>query len=342
MTTLGVCSKCMNVTRQVDVHCPGFAAANLYECNYTLPSGRSLNGVGFAPGGAGPMQATRWNSSATGPLLAVSPGGGLAATLTSFGAVQIKQEADVQSTLRNPIAWECELFLCEKVYENLVSTNGRVGINQIKQELLFTPDDGTSWHDTLTESMVSYYNLRTHSSSSNTTYQVNALDYDRISIYLFELFSYSWIDKGVQSNNDPGSTSPNLGWELADARDFGQTVQNIAYSMTEVIRNSRNSTQVVGQAFKTRTYIHVQWGWIALPLGITVLNTVLLAVMVVRRRRSEIPAWKNSNLALLLYDVSGWNPTSRVLQGPSALEKEAREVSVVLSKNAEDATFIGN
>ncbi|KAI0443051.1 hypothetical protein F4803DRAFT_561858 [Xylaria telfairii] len=330
ITTLGVCSDCTNVTLQTDVECGARTSANLFKCDYSFPSGRNLSGIGFAPGGAGPMQPTRWNSSSDIPPFVVSPDTGSVAALTSFRAIQIAAGDNVQSLLRRPVAWECALTLCENKYENVAAINGLISLPKPRQEDLFISGRVAN----------NYELIKKNSSSPNTTYKINAQDYVSLAIYLTELFSWSWIDNGVRVGDNNGATSPNLGWQFADAKDFGHTVSNIATSMTEAIRNSRNSTSVSTYASRTRTYIEVQWGWIVLPLTLTVLNTLLVAFMVIKRTQSNIPIWKNSTLALLLYDVPGWTPTTRILNGTSTLEKEAENVSVTLSANIEDLEFI--
>ncbi|KAI0534234.1 hypothetical protein GGR58DRAFT_520547 [Xylaria digitata] len=331
ITTLGVCAACMNVTRQINVTCPGFTSANLYQCDYSFPLGPNLSALAFAPGGAGPMQLARWNSSA---FFESSFGGpGSVANFLSFNTVQIA--AGNKSSLRSPIAWKCALTLCEKTYKNVTATNGLVSLPIPEQETLSIveqlQDDGVA----------DYYTLKTNINSSSTIYKINSQDYYSLASYLWELFSYSWIAMGVQNptNSNTDSTTPNLGWQFADSVDFGQTVSNIAYAMTEVIRNSRNSTLVTGDAFSSKVYIEVRWGWIALPLALTIISSALVIFMVVKRDRRNIPVWKNSTLALLLYDIPNWTPTTRVLEGRSALEKEAQNVSVKLSDDSEALRF---
>ncbi|KAF2972263.1 hypothetical protein GQX73_g1267 [Xylaria multiplex] len=251
----------------------------------------------------------------------------------SFNAVQIA--AGNTSSLRSPIAWKCALALCEKTYKNVTEMNGRISLPIPDQETLSIVEKLQD------DDVADYYTLKTNTSSSSTIYKINAQDYNSLASYLWELFSYSWIAKGVQNptNSNTDSTTPNLGWQFAESVDFGQTVSNIAYAMTEVIRNSRNSTLVAGDAFSSKVYIEVRWGWVALPLTLTIISSALVIFMVVRRDRRNIPVWKNSTLALLLYDIPNWTPTTRVLEGRSALEKEAQNVSVKLSDDLEALRF---
>ncbi|KAI0474236.1 hypothetical protein F4859DRAFT_514778 [Xylaria cf. heliscus] len=334
ITTLGVCGGCSNVTLQTKVSCPGFTRANIYQCDYSFPSGHNLSGVGFTPGGAGSMQPTRWNSSSNVPMAVVENTPGSVASLTTFRAVQIAAGENVSYVLRRPIAWECDLALCENTYENVESINGRINLPKPRQEALFVGD----YHPKTQGSL--YWELRTSSNSSTSKYMINPQDYTSLSSYLGELFSWAWIDKGVLFGINTASTTPNLGWQFTESKDFGQTVSNIALSMTDSMRNSRNSTPVATHASETRTYIEVQWGWVALPVGLTVLNTIFVAAMVVKGRQSNVPIWKNSSLALLLYNVAGWAPTTRVLDGSSALNKEAEKISVKMSDNIGDLVFV--
>lgn len=72
----------------------------------------------------------------------------------------------------------------------------------------------------------------------------------------------------------------------------------------------------------------------------TVISVLLVASMVIQKNRSDLPVWKNSTLAVLLYSVAGWRPTTSVLEGPSALKNEAQSISVTLCGDREELEFV--
>ncbi|KAI1078724.1 hypothetical protein F5B20DRAFT_201562 [Whalleya microplaca] len=354
VTTLGICAQCTDITQQVNTSCPGPTTANhgQYQCDYGMPSGRNLSGFGFKAGATGDFFPTRWNSSATSASASTSGNSSAAAALTYIEAVQLKENydygtADISSVLRAPTAWTCMFVLCAKTYEILSMTNGEVSVSEPVEDLLIRTDNITQVDAPIgggLSGLSTIQGLRVNSSSSSTsTHFINSADFANLGNYLTELFSTGWGARGFgASNRIAQATAPNLGWALSEAENLNQTVRNIAESMTEIIRNSRNSTAIAGQAFRTRTYIEVQWGWVALPLTLTILSLLLIMLMVIRTNRSDLPLWKNSSIALLFHRVDGWAPEGEALQSPSALEKEVRGVSIMLPKDSQDLTFVKN
>ncbi|GAP87558.2 hypothetical protein SAMD00023353_0900210 [Rosellinia necatrix] len=172
IATLGVCSACMNVTLQIEVECPRDESANLSRCYYTFPSGGNLSAVAFTPGGAGAKQPTRWNSSATFPpsLVEGSPMENETAALASFNAIQIVGDGSSTALLQNPIAWQCALAFCEKIYRNVTAENGLVRFPASDQGILSIME-GNACDET------QCYTLKTNSSPPLTTYKVNTQDY---------------------------------------------------------------------------------------------------------------------------------------------------------------------
>ncbi|KAI1501475.1 hypothetical protein F5X99DRAFT_409059 [Biscogniauxia marginata] len=69
---------------------------------------------------------------------------------------------------------------------------------------------------------------------------------------------------------------------------------------------------------------------------------MLVVFMLLKTKREEhLPVWKNSSLAMLAHRVEGWGPRAeRASQGPSGLEREARDVPVTLSRNPDELVFV--
>ncbi|KAF3061486.1 hypothetical protein GL218_03677 [Daldinia childiae] len=316
ITTLGVCADCTDVTPQVNISCPGPTEANhgQYQCDYGMPSGRSD------------------------------------ALLAYVEAVQLKAAFDygtddMSSILRQPTAWTCTFALCAKTYDSLSMTNGEISTSTPTENLMVLTGNitnGTTPVGGGLSGLSFYQGLRANSSSSSEdTYRINQADYANLANYLSELFSTGWGERGFgASNRVQQSTAPNLGWGLSEADDLAQTVRSIAEGMTEIMRNSRNSTPIAGEALRTQVYIEVQWGWVALPITLIVLSLFLLVVMVVRTHRSDLPVWKSSSIALLSHEVNGWTPGSGVMRETSTLNKEARDISVRLLSDSQDMRFV--
>ncbi|KAI0852740.1 hypothetical protein F5Y00DRAFT_272400 [Daldinia vernicosa] len=353
ITTLGVCADCTNVTRQVNITCPGPTVANhgQYQCDYGMPSGRNISGFMFRAGASGDVFPTRWNSSALS--LGDNPGdAGSDALLAYIEAVQLKAAFDygtddMSSVLRQPTAWTCSFALCAKTYDSLSMTNGEMSTSTPTEDIMVLTGNTTNQTTPVgggLSGLSFYQGLKVNSSSSSEdAYRINQADYANLANYLTELFSTGWGERGFgASNRVQQSTAPNLGWGLSEAEDLAQTVRSIAEGMTEIMRNSRNSTPIAGEALRTRVYIEVQWGWMALPLTLIVLSLFLLVVMVVRTHRSDLPVWKSSSIALLSHEVIGWAPGDGVLRETSTLQKEAKDISVTLPNGSQDMRFFKN
>ncbi|KAK3322972.1 hypothetical protein B0H66DRAFT_620990 [Apodospora peruviana] len=85
---------------------------------------------------------------------------------------------------------------------------------------------------------------------------------------------------------------------------------NLAATVSAQIRadkpgDNKNLTMVAGNAFMKETYIQVRWGWLVLPLAVTLMTAGLLVVTVILTR--DKPLYKTSVLALLKYRFAGTN-----------------------------------
>ncbi|KAI1328637.1 hypothetical protein F5Y16DRAFT_398089 [Xylariaceae sp. FL0255] len=331
MTMLGVCGSCTNVTDQVK--CPE------YRC------------WSFAH--------DRWNSSSLDTPVLSSPilPANSTAILTYFDAVQIPADPNGSlNVLQRPVAWTCAIDICAKTYDYVNITDGQVSLPTPREETVYIVRNMTDESPNNTSTNF-YYPLRTANNTNTTssinnmtpiadlTFKINDVDYHNMAEYLQTLFQYSWIDGGVDADEDIISAAvnpivPNLGWEFDDAADLNKLIENMATAMTEVIRNSQNATNVIATAaLRTRTYIEVQWIWLIYPLATVLLSALLVVAMVVRTALSDVPVWKNSVLSLLTYKIPAWTPSPEALRGPSRLKREAKGVEAVLSEDPENLVF---
>ncbi|KAI1473816.1 hypothetical protein F4774DRAFT_402981 [Daldinia eschscholtzii] len=351
ITTLGVCADCTDVTQEVNITCPGPTEENhgQYQCDYGMPSGGNTSSFIFRAGASGDLFPTRWNSSALS--LGETPGdAGSHALLTYIEAIQLKaaldyDSDDVSSVLRQPTAWTCTFSLCAKTYSGLSMTNGVTRTSKPTEDLMVLTGDNTNGTSPIGEGLTglsSYIGLKVNSSSSSEgAYRINQADYANLANYLTELFSTGWGERGFgASSSVQKSAAPNLGWAFSGAEDMAQVVGNIAESMTEIMRNSRNSTPITGEALRSQVYIEVQWGWMALPLTLIALSLFLIIVIVVRTYRSDLPVWKSSSIALLSHEVNGWTPGSGAVRETSTLQKQAKDITVTLSNGSRGMGFV--
>ncbi|KAI0532052.1 hypothetical protein GGR58DRAFT_491644 [Xylaria digitata] len=281
------------------------------QCDYYFPSGKSVSWFNSEYGAQGGFYPTLWNSSATslvrGPDSVGDPGS--PADLVSFDAIQLSRVLYSGPTELRPdayVAWSCLMSLCAKTYDTVDITNGVTNIPNPRIQPLMDSGVISSITD-YRDYVLLFRHLRDYSNNSESEYLINVADHSNIAAYLAEIFSTGWGEQGLGvSNSIPYATSPNLGWEFANSENLSATVANIADSMTEAIRASLNSTSETVTALKTRVYIRVSFGWLALPVAVTVLGLGFVAWVVVEAGKCDMPILKNSSLALLAYQVDGW------------------------------------
>ena len=79
-------------------------------------------------------------------------------------------------------------------------------------------------------------------------------------------------------------------------------IKNIAVAMTNAMRRSSPAPPnpyYRGTALETKVVILVNWPWVAFPATVFLLAATFLGVTIYQTRRSNIPVWKDSALALL-------------------------------------------
>lgn len=109
-------------------------------------------------------------------------------------------------------------------------------------------------------------------------------------------------------------------------------MHDMAVSMTVSLR-SIGGEKVEGTAYINQTYVHVQWGFVAVPVLAVVMAALFLGTVVWKTRQSGTRLWKTSALAMLFH---GLDEDARErfedLRGFAAKIKEARGVKVRLSE----------
>jgi hypothetical protein len=104
-------------------------------------------------------------------------------------------------------------------------------------------------------------------------------------------------------------------------------LERLAVAMTDSIRSSASSENVIGMAFGREMFVKVNWEWLTLPLFILVLTIIFLIATIVktRKEREQTGIFKNSAFATLLSSMPP--EMQRRLTEDSATGK-AREMKV--------------
>lgn len=168
--------------------------------------------------------------------------------------------------------------------------------------------------------------------TQNLTFQINQCAYQDLAQYLAELFTTSYTETNATVNSPSApviqTVKSEMGRALYQIDDMQKLMANIAESMTDVIRNSANSTATPGTGYDTVTFISVSWPFVALPWLVEVLTFVLLVATIVNSRGDGLPAWKSSNAAMLFHGLAGWNTpeTMAAIANPAELAAQTQNL----------------
>ncbi|RFU28332.1 hypothetical protein B7463_g8017, partial [Scytalidium lignicola] len=301
---------------------------NSFTCTYTFPSKNRLSSTYFLDETDSTAQLTRWNSSS------IAGGGNLGtevngqAILSGFEAIQV---FPIAFGTPMPIhAWECSLSLCLKTYATVEITNSAANLSSSTKQPLFAFDTP----NTVYGADQQWLNLTTRSkpTESSSNYTIRRADFYNTGNYLSTMFTAAWSDGGGVDSSQAGV--PSVGPQLATSSNLSESMAILATSMAEAIRTGPNSTTISGNSYVQKTFIHVSWGWLALPLTLILSSGVMLFLVAYRTRKEGLPAWKNDHLAMLFSRMEGseyQNISSRA--GSKDLENIARDIHVQLSQD---------
>ncbi|KAL9091852.1 MAG: hypothetical protein Q9159_001224 [Coniocarpon cinnabarinum] len=322
ITTLGFCGSCEDVTGQVQSTCSWknsteYQSSQSY-CQYDF--GPTQVNSSYIQGGDWSFVA--WNSSTgrlfqkyTGPAYGEPQVPATEVNLAVF--VAVKQATSQNWTYPPSQQMFCGIKMCAKTYEHAVFRNGTKIFSAPVETMLNFSVTNTSLNQ---EGTMHFIPSNTdHPLGNDTDFSMNMNDFANLATYLAQLFGVSWsqgTDTGGQyfRNNDPDVTgtsfddaTPMVAEYLANHPDTDALMRNIGEAMTEVVRTSGNKTLLPGRAYQTTTFIHVQWGWLALPITLMVLTILLLIIVIIQTHKKRAVVWKSSSLALLFHKLDGWD-----------------------------------
>jgi hypothetical protein len=122
---------------------------------------------------------------------------------------------------------------------------------------------------------------------------------------------------------------------LYQARDFAATMDQLARSMTDVIRTGPNATAVRGSVRFAEQHIFVRWEWMILPAALVLFSIAFLVTSVVAAKGSSAPAWKTSSTAALFHGLAGWGGDDLRSVEVQEMGKRAKEMRASLGLGEE-------
>ncbi|CAI7581216.1 unnamed protein product [Penicillium manginii] len=357
--TLGVCSQCKDVTNEANQSCtPSTDQHKLYtqewmaqiplDCKYTTSSGASIT-----PGIW--VDDARWVSQDNYSAFAI-PNLWSAVSLANGSTIEEGDRAQIVSFLsaryegglttwtsknsttaeNKPTLTECSVSIQKR------QSNHDDGIQKMEvaetQDLYLGDNIASNITGVWLSTLVSPNHTKTLSPNSNYTIENSTwADLSRTLTGIFNSTLYT-ADARTIEKSITGLTPLLTLWSSSNLTD---SVTSITNSMTDHIRSSTSAKQLPGTAFRTETYIHVRWPWIALPATLVLLAVALLMVVSVENRKYSTLLWKSSVLPLLMGKVQ-INSEHEIdtLQTVTDVQEESKKIRIAVECEAPCPDFI--
>lgn len=312
MTTLGVCSKCVDVTQQTQVECKNQTYSEYQGnplqfryCYYRLP-GSPGNPLSVNVEAPNPTVNISVNPPPIGIVNMTDVNDGdLLTTVMRMGIVRWDRVAEAEAAAGaqgNSTSWldtmtaqECAFSLCPWSFTDWSYANGALKPGSTTQSKFHQPDAELDFG--APEALV--FNATDPEFPGNQTFTMSGNDRSAIMITLNSLWDAS----------TGGTASLQLWDSLHEAnRNISTTLEAMATGMTYNMMNGPNATSALGQVFETQTFIYVHWAWLSLAIITVVVSAAILVFTIVKTRAAHQRAWKSSLVPLLYADLTS-SPT---------------------------------
>ncbi|KAL8660521.1 MAG: hypothetical protein Q9202_006476 [Teloschistes flavicans] len=269
LTSLAICSKCVDITSYVEKHCTNDKCYLL-----SLPNGPVLSGLG------GQINASTTNISSE--LHGIMP------SVLRFSSLISKKVSDPNDVY----AVECSMFYCVGKYNASVSN----GIAD--QRMLASWRNDSIRLDVESDIILNPPSSFTNESNRDEPFRVTHIAAAAINSFMSTTFTGSG---GV--NNSGSAFSSDVMQALYDTSNLTKRIDNLATSMSNSIRGQDDhvSGPAYGIAWTKETYVHVRWGWFAFPVTLVSLASLFLLGIILETSHRDVLVWKSSNLALLFH-----------------------------------------
>jgi hypothetical protein len=301
--TLGICSKCEDVTQETNQTCktsPQTAALNYLgsgwdnmrtNCTYQSPSGFDVNladvTLSMNPGRT--LTYLQAKSSIV-PNTTITSVAGIESplisilTLVDSNKTYYSHQNHTQPP-NKPDITECAIYWCEQAF---TTANTRQAYQpSITQPLI--PIDPVVTEGSAIRHDQPYLTAPSGLStiSGDSSFPINHTTYTTLTSDLSTILT---------SDSDSSTV---FAIQNLVTRNITDILSSLATSMTDVIRSDPDtSISIPGKAYYSQNFIHVRWPWIILPVFVSVMSTVFLVITAISSRKRVL--WKSSVLPLLI------------------------------------------
>lgn len=122
---------------------------------------------------------------------------------------------------------------------------------------------------------------------------------------------------------------------FANNGDVTETMAVVTTSLTNLLRQSPNSTGIIGSALYPITFVSVNWFWLLYPGALSVLAALFLITCIIISSRHGQVCWKSSSLALLFHGLDGWGPEELDKPDEESMERQALKMWAQLQRDDE-------
>lgn len=284
-TSLGVCSECEDVTESTVENCtsPGLEQ----YCYYQLPNGAILSGLASDDAHNGFVH-TQVNTT----VLTNESNNFTSLNLTKHGVPIIylglvrfpnRGEFDLDNWHSGYQVFQCDMYFCAQKFKGMTVKNGTVDTQEVLQRDMNSTTAGGP--------LIGIRALQPWEGDSNFT--INYYDLQNIPAFLQSVLDFSnFYYDGLITTSIQGA--------LTTSTNIPNTITGIATSISNHIRAGPNSTNIVGDAWLQKTYIHVHWVWLTEPIILVLVASLLLGSVIVLTHRDFPVVWKSSLLPMML------------------------------------------
>jgi hypothetical protein len=131
-------------------------------------------------------------------------------------------------------------------------------------------------------------------------YWINDAVTSNLQAYLQDTFNFG-IGVNGDYNNLVNSPALQQTFYTANNGNISLTMQGIAKSLSNEVRQGPESRRVNGTVAYSTAYVQIRWPWIAYLASLAGFSTAFLIACVVQAARDDAPVWKSSLLGLLLH-----------------------------------------
>ncbi|KAF7188321.1 hypothetical protein HII31_10385 [Pseudocercospora fuligena] len=304
--SLGVCSDCTDMGA-MDVCPAGDSSAYMYMYSGT-------------PG----CLFRSYDPNPTNETLFVNATSAFSCSASTFANISIVYASDpVTTPWASRRAHKCVLSFCRKSYERTTFTGDVLKDTASQPKALIAGSTGSGPNRT----GLCPFQVDGEANGDDETYWINGNDINIVGIALASLF-WSSLNTNLGANNHVAAAL-----SRRNGGDIPRTMDDVATSMTNQIRQGTNATQIHGTALIPVVHIKVSWPWLIYPAALVLAAVSFLIVTIVLSHKQRHIAWKSSTLATMYHSVHSQGTAGARLYISKSMRNAASESKALLSRD---------